>query len=320
MSNSFIYSHNDHTPWSISIMSLLPTNKSRFLLHHLSLSHYRSHVNHTCPRVRRRLPLTPPSITHTLCSHTHQPRRLLHILPLHLRIQTHFRQRLCQSDHRLQLARCRRNHVTRDRLRPLRAHLHILLLQLRRRLLRDPRFHELPRVRHISLPLTSPIFPHQQHPLLHRRPFPSLLPREQRHQMPRQRPIRRLVGVVENEVNQVESRQQRRRQLQILPHRQFRIISRMDGVCRRQNGGTCVQGAQNSRLCDTDRLLLHRLGETPMKRPLRVKRNGWCRSFCRTRRCSKSRGHSEPKRRFPTPNRRSRDPVSKSARIGTLLT
>ena len=156
----------------------LPTNTPSLLFHRLSFPHYRSHVNHACPRVRRRLPLISPSSSHSLCSHTHQSRRLLHVLHLHLRVQSHFRQRLRQSDHRLQLPRRRRDHVARDRLRSLRSHLHVLLLHLCRRLVRDPRFHELTRIRHVALSLIAPVFPHQQLLLLHWRMLPRLLPRE----------------------------------------------------------------------------------------------------------------------------------------------
>mmetsp|Transcript_16612 Transcript_16612/g.50416 ORF Transcript_16612/g.50416 Transcript_16612/m.50416 type:complete len:211 (-) Transcript_16612:1135-1767(-) len=71
--------------------------------------------------------------------------------------------------------------------------------------------------------------------------------------------VGRLVHLVEHEVNQVEAREQRGRQVDVVDDGSLRVVLGVDRVGGGEDGRARVERADDARLCDRDRLLLHRL-------------------------------------------------------------
>lgn len=77
----------------------------------------------------------------------------------------------------------------------------------------------------------------------------------QTNQMLREAPVIHLVHLVEDEVEQIKSRDEGRREVDIGRDGEFRVISRIDRVGGGQNGCSGVQGGDNACFGDGDGLL-----------------------------------------------------------------
>jgi hypothetical protein len=71
----------------------------------------------------------------------------------------------------------------------------------------------------------------------------------------RQTPITHLVHLVQDEVEKIETRNERGWEINIGRNRQFRVISRVDGVGSGQDRGSSVQSRDNTRFGNRDCLL-----------------------------------------------------------------
>jgi hypothetical protein len=78
-------------------------------------------------------------------------------------------------------------------------------------------------------------------------------------QVPGQPLVRLVVDAVQDQVDQVEARQQGRRQVDVLGHGQVRVVAAADGVGRGQDAGAGVERGDDAGLGDGDGLLLHDL-------------------------------------------------------------
>jgi hypothetical protein len=70
-----------------------------------------------------------------------------------------------------------------------------------------------------------------------------------------QPPIVHLVDFVEDEVEQVESRDERRREINVGRDGQLGVVSTVDGVGGCEDRGTSIEGGDDTGLCDGDGLL-----------------------------------------------------------------
>jgi hypothetical protein len=69
--------------------------------------------------------------------------------------------------------------------------------------------------------------------------------------------VRRLLNAVKHQVHQIESAQQRGRQINVLRHWQVGVVLATDRVGRSKNGRSGVESGDDASLGDRDGLLLH---------------------------------------------------------------
>ena len=79
----------------------------------------------------------------------------------------------------------------------------------------------------------------------------------QRDQMRGQLPIQRLHRLVQDEIDQIEARKQRGRELEVLHDGEIGVVARIDGVGRGEDRRARVERADNPCLGHRNRLLLH---------------------------------------------------------------
>lgn len=122
---------------------------------------------------------------------------------------------------------------------------------------------------------------------------------------------------VSYQVDQIETRKQGRRQLDVLHYRQPRVVARLYRVRRGQNRRTSVQRGDDARFRDRYGLLLHRLVQNRSRRVRHLARThtlihstslpatAFVLPFSsppyRTRQCSKCRGRRARVLRSPAP-------------------
>jgi hypothetical protein len=70
-----------------------------------------------------------------------------------------------------------------------------------------------------------------------------------------------LIDAVEHQVDQVESAEQRRREIDVLGNWEVGVVLAADRVGRSENRGSGVQSGDDAGLCDRDSLLLHNFVE-----------------------------------------------------------
>ena len=75
------------------------------------------------------------------------------------------------------------------------------------------------------------------------------------HQMLGQPPVVQLVHLVQDEIQQVKSRNQRRREVNVGRDGQFGVVSRVDGIGSCEDGSTGVEGGDDARFGNRDGLL-----------------------------------------------------------------
>ena len=66
-----------------------------------------------------------------------------------------------------------------------------------------------------------------------------------------------LVDAIKHQVHQIESAQQRWRQVNVLRYRQVWVVFRADRVGRSKNTRPGIERSDDTRFCDGDSLLLH---------------------------------------------------------------
>ena len=93
----------------------------------------------------------------------------------------------------------------------------------------------------------------------HRRDRVRQLALEERHEVAPERAVARLGARVEHQVQQVEARQQRRRQVDVLRQRELGEVARPLRVCAREDRRARVELRHEPGLRDRDGLLLHDL-------------------------------------------------------------
>eukprot|EP00166_Cyanidium_caldarium_P006048 ctg_786.g159 len=186
-----------------------------------------------------------------------QTRRLLHVFGPHHRVQMQAGQRFRQPDHRLELAHgdavggaaaAAAAASTSALGQVVGPQLLVVLHQQVARLGRDAR---LQRAGEPNIPLQLLGAQLRLNGLA--------LMLMQTHNIARDVVVADLVAIVQNHEEQVETRHDRRRHLQIAAQRLGAVVATADRIGRRQHRGARVQGGLNARLGDGDGLLLHGL-------------------------------------------------------------
>mmetsp|Transcript_8350 Transcript_8350/g.18191 ORF Transcript_8350/g.18191 Transcript_8350/m.18191 type:complete len:313 (-) Transcript_8350:1741-2679(-) len=176
----------------------------------------------------------------------HQTLCLAHVSLFDKLREAHARVGLRQADQALQLSRSRRNHLA---VAAHVAQLHVAVHQPRRRLVGDLRMDLSARVGNVL----------HEGALVDGRDWRLAIELVEGDEVQGELRVGFLVGLVEHQIDEVESREERGGQVDVLDDGALGVVLRVDGVGGGEDRGARVEGADDARLGHRDRLLLHRL-------------------------------------------------------------